>query len=93
LSRYFAPDAVVGGDGPFPRKPDPSGLRHLMARTGAAARETAMVGDSPIDLRTARAAATPLYLARYGFGFDAQRSGELRPIEGVIDNVRVLSAV
>ena len=93
LSRYFAPDAVVGGDGPFPRKPDPSGLRHLMARTGAAARETAMVGDSPIDLGTARAAATPLYLARYGFGFDAQRSGELRPNERVIDNFRELLAL
>ena len=31
ISRGISPDdAVVGGDGPFPRKPDPAGLRHLM---------------------------------------------------------------
>ena len=32
LARFFHDDAVVGGDGPFPRKPDPAGLRHLAAR-------------------------------------------------------------
>jgi len=90
LSRYFAADAVVGGDGPFPRKPDPAGLRHLMARSGAAAAATVMVGDSPIDLRTARAAATSVYLVRYGFGFDAVPAGELGPQERVIDNFRAL---
>src|SRR5207244_11254992 len=35
LARHFAGDAVIGGDGPLPRKPDPSGLRHLIARAGA----------------------------------------------------------
>src|SRR5262249_21283947 len=29
LSRYFRADRVLGGDGPFPRKPDPAGLRDL----------------------------------------------------------------
>ena len=36
LSRYFPPDRMVGGDGPFPRKPDPAGLAHLMASAGVA---------------------------------------------------------
>jgi len=90
LSRYFAADAVVGGDGPFPRKPDPSGLRHLMARGGVAPQATAMVGDSPIDLRTARAASTAIYLVRYGFGFDASPIGELHADERAIDNFREL---
>ena len=31
LARYFPADAVVGGDGTLPRKPDPTGLRHLSA--------------------------------------------------------------
>jgi phosphoglycolate phosphatase len=59
-------DEVIGGDGPLPRKPDPSGLRALMARTGN--RPTLMVGDSPIDAATAAAAGCAFGWARYGFG-------------------------
>src|SRR5262245_31220894 len=29
LARHFKPDAIVGGDDAFPRKPDPAGLLHL----------------------------------------------------------------
>ena len=68
----FFGDAVVAGDGPLPRKPDPAGLRHLMALLGAAPGTTLMVGDSRIDLDTARAAGTGVCLARYGFGFRFQ---------------------
>jgi phosphoglycolate phosphatase len=60
---------VIGGDSRFGRKPDPAGLRHLMAEAGAAPARTMMVGDSAIDLATARAAGTRICLARYGFGF------------------------
>ena len=38
-----------------------------MAGTGPS--DTIMVGDSAIDLRTARAAGTRIALVRYGFGF------------------------
>jgi phosphoglycolate phosphatase len=38
------------------RKPDPSGLRRLVEELGANARTTWMIGDSAIDVRTARAA-------------------------------------
>lgn len=68
LDEFFG-DAVVAGDGPLPRKPDPAGLRHLMALLGATPETTLMVGDSRIDLETARAAGTDVCLARYGFGF------------------------
>ena len=60
---------VIGGDTALPRKPDPGGLRHLMIAAGAGADDTIMVGDSAIDLRTARAAGTRICLVRYGFGF------------------------
>jgi phosphoglycolate phosphatase len=60
---------IVGGDGPFARKPDPASLRHLMADAAATADRTIMIGDSAIDLATARAAGTHVCLARYGFGF------------------------
>ncbi len=71
IDEFFG-DAVVAGDGPLPRKPDPAGLRHLMALLGAAPETTLMVGDSRIDLETARAAGTAVCLARYGFGFRFQ---------------------
>jgi phosphoglycolate phosphatase len=70
LSRHFPPERVVGGDGGFPRKPDPAGLAHLMTTAGVAADATALVGDSVIDWRTASAATTRVLLARYGFGWE-----------------------
>jgi len=68
LARHFEAEAVVGGDGPFPRKPHPAGLLHLVQRARAVPASTLMVGDSVIDLRTARSAATSIGVARYGFG-------------------------
>lgn len=67
LARYFR--WTIGGDTAHGRKPDPAGLSHLMASAGATAANTVMVGDSAIDLRTARAAGTRCCLVRYGFGF------------------------
>jgi phosphoglycolate phosphatase len=60
---------VIGGDGPIGRKPDPAGLRSLMERAGCERSETLMIGDSAIDLATARAAGAHVCLARYGFGY------------------------
>jgi phosphoglycolate phosphatase len=85
LARHFRDEAVVGGDGPLPRKPDPTGLRFLMGRAGVIAGETLLVGDSVIDFRTARAALTPVCLARYGFGFNGFPVHELDSADIVID--------
>lgn len=60
---------VIGGDTPFRRKPDPAGLLHLVSRAHATPATTMMVGDSAIDLETARRAGTKVCLARYGFGY------------------------
>ncbi|HSG01258.1 MAG TPA: HAD-IA family hydrolase [Vicinamibacterales bacterium] len=59
---------IVGGDGPFPRKPDPRSLLHVMLEAAVSAEETVLVGDSAIDAETARRAGVRLCLARYGFG-------------------------
>jgi phosphoglycolate phosphatase len=85
LMRHFEDDAMVGGDGAFPRKPDPAGLRHLIARSGVDPASTLMIGDSVIDWRTARAAAAPICLARYGFGFAGFSQRDLGPDDRVID--------
>jgi phosphoglycolate phosphatase len=86
LSRHFSDDAVIGGDGPFPRKPDPRGLHHLAARAAIPLEDTVLVGDSLIDWRTARAAPVPLCLARYGFGFDGFPPNCVSPADWVIDS-------
>jgi phosphoglycolate phosphatase len=62
---------VIGGDGPFPRKPDPAGLLHLMEEHGAAPEATVLVGDSPIDVETAKRAGARCCVVSYGFGFAA----------------------
>jgi phosphoglycolate phosphatase len=59
---------VLGGDSPFPRKPDPASLRHLMSQAGATECTTLLVGDSMIDVETARRAGVAVCVARYGFG-------------------------
>lgn len=67
LAQYVA--TAIGGDGIFPRKPDPGSLVYLIESFGAERHNTVMVGDSWIDCQTARNARTRLCLAGYGFGF------------------------
>jgi phosphoglycolate phosphatase len=59
---------VTGGDGPFPRKPDPAGLCDLITWANASPETTMMVGDSMVDVEVARAAGTHICVATYGFG-------------------------
>ena len=67
LSTHFA--HVVGGDTPLGRKPDPGGMLRLCAAADCAADDAVLIGDSPIDLETARNAGTRILLVSYGFGF------------------------
>ena len=53
LTRRFID--VLGGDSLPVRKPDPAGLEYLRRLTGTARERMLLVGDSAIDLRTARA--------------------------------------
>lgn len=85
LARFFSRDLTIGGDGPFSRKPDPGGLQYLMSAAGASPGETALVGDSVVDWRTAAAAGTRICLARYGFGWEGFPIGELQPTDWILD--------
>jgi len=66
--------AAIGGDGALPRKPDPSGLQAIVEKAGASAERTLLVGDTHVDVHTARAASCPVAGVLYGFrprDFDA----------------------
>jgi phosphoglycolate phosphatase len=85
-------DDIIGGDTTFGRKPDQAGLLELVSRAQASAGETLLVGDSPVDLSTARRAGTRICLARYGFGYRFEENG-FRGDELFIDDPSALPAV
>jgi phosphoglycolate phosphatase len=85
LAKFFDEEAVIGGDGPWPRKPDPGGLLHHCERASVAPSETMLVGDSLVDWQTAHEAGTAICLARYGFGFQTFPSSTLDGRERFID--------
>jgi phosphoglycolate phosphatase len=72
---------VIGGDGPLGRKPDPTGLLSLATRAGARPDETMMIGDSWVDVETARQAGAHPVFVTFGFGEppkDGFRPGEIQ---------------
>jgi phosphoglycolate phosphatase len=66
LAKYFR--AVYGGDSFETRKPDPQGAQTILREFGAAPAEAMLVGDSEIDVQTARNAGTLAAAVNYGFG-------------------------
>jgi len=72
-------DEIVGGDNPRGRKPAPGALLAMMGTAGVTAAQTLMVGDSKVDLDTARGAGARCCLVSFGFGFE---SVDKAPIEG-----------
>jgi phosphoglycolate phosphatase len=66
LAKYFR--AVYGGNSFETKKPDPLGARKILEELGAAPAEAVMVGDSEVDVQTARNAGTLAVVVNYGFG-------------------------
>jgi phosphoglycolate phosphatase len=59
---------IYGGDS-FPlKKPDPLGLRTIMEEAVVRPAETLMIGDSKVDVQTARNAGAWSLGCRFGFG-------------------------
>jgi phosphoglycolate phosphatase len=85
---------VIGGDTDQGRKPDPAGLLTLVANARVSASNALLVGDSPVDLATARAAGTAICLARYGFGFrfkDADFDGRETFVDAPVELISILA--
>jgi phosphoglycolate phosphatase len=91
LRAFF--DDVIGGDGAYPRKPDPTGLMSLMARAGAPNDRTIFVGDSPIDHETARRAEARCCMVSYGFGYSLFAAGHHVDSEWTVASAFELPAI
>ena len=68
LGRHFR--FVYGGNSFQTKKPDPEGVNMLLRDLEVAPREAMMVGDSDVDVRTARNAGTWSCGVTYGLGYE-----------------------
>ena len=81
LSPYFF--RIYGGNSFATKKPDPEGLLALLKEAGVSAQETLMVGDSNVDIRTARNAGVWSIGCAYGL---APQTLGTEPPDCVVDS-------
>ena len=81
---------VYGGNSFETKKPDPLGASTLIREAGVSAEETAMVGDSQVDILTARNAGMWSVGVTYGF---APRTLELVVPDVLVDSPAELASV
>src|SRR5215467_1773404 len=88
LAKYFR--AVYGGNSFETKKPDPLGAKKILEELKAAPAEALMVGDSAVDVETARNAGTLAAVVNYGFGtYDR----EAHPADIYLDRLTELAAL
>jgi len=66
LAKYFR--SIYGGDSFEKKKPDPTGALKTLQEFGVPSAQAAMVGDSEVDVQTARNAGMLAVAVNYGFG-------------------------
>jgi pyrophosphatase PpaX len=84
-------DAVVGGDETERHKPDPEPLLLAAERLGASPAETVYVGDSPFDVRAAKAAGMASVAVTWGRIHDRARLEREHP-DAIVDTAEELLA-
>jgi pyrophosphatase PpaX len=87
IARYF--DVVVGSDATERRKPDPDPILHALERLGARPEEAAYVGDSPYDVRAAKAAGVHAVAVTWGGIHSRERLERERP-DAIVDSCEEL---
>jgi phosphoglycolate phosphatase len=66
LASHFR--VIYGGNSFESKKPDPVGANKILQEFGIAAREALIIGDSEVDVQTARNAGAHAAAVNYGFG-------------------------
>jgi phosphoglycolate phosphatase len=85
LAQFFR--GIYGGDSFEKKKPDPSGVLAIVQELGVSAAKVAMVGDSDVDIQTARNAGMVAVGVKYGFG---QHDPQLCPADVYVDTLTEL---
>jgi phosphoglycolate phosphatase len=88
LDGYFV--SVYGGNSFEAKKPDPIGIETILVDSGAPRERTVMVGDSHVDIETARNARVAACGVRYGFQAD---SFHRAVPDAIYDDLRELAEV
>lgn len=73
----------------YPKKPDPEGALALMNQLNVLPDETLFVGDSYIDVQTARASGMKMAFVRYGFGHESELEN-LKHVDYFLDDFKSL---
>jgi len=85
LAQFFK--AIYGGNSFATKKPDPLGARAVLVDLKVRASETAMVGDSEVDVQTARNAGMISAIVNFGFGMHDR---EMYPADVYLDRMEEL---
>ncbi len=88
LMKFF--QAVYGGDSFASKKPDPMGAQAALEHLKVAPSEAAMVGDSDVDMQTARNAGTLAIGVNYGFG---QHDRNAHPADLYVNSLQEIVAL
>src|ERR1700693_3386505 len=81
---------VYGGNSFATKKPDPEGARKLLEESGVESEQAAIVGDSPVDVRTGRNAGLWTVGVTYGF---APRTLENESPDVLVDSAQELGSI
>ena len=88
LAEFFR--AIYGGNSFATKKPDPLGANTVLGELGVTGAQTAMVGDSEVDVQTARNAGMISAIVNFGFG---THDRERYPADIYIDRMEELVAL
>ena len=88
LAGYFR--AIYGGNSFETKKPDPLGANTILRELGAQPHSAMVIGDSEVDVQTARNAGTLAAAVNYGFGVHDRT---LYPADVYLDNFTDLVAL
>lgn len=87
VAKYFS--EIIAGDSNFPKKPDPAAIFAMQQRFDASSSETLFVGDSAVDIETARNAGVPIVVVTHGFSNETELKAA-RP-DGIVKNFHQLT--